>query len=366
MKQILLALLTLLCCKHPLWAQDSSFVISGDMEKIRSGVLFLSIYENDKTVIDSTKIIAGKFTFRGYVQVPCFASLTLAGRKSDYFTFYVEPAQFIITGRGDSLNDLAVKNSPVNTDDGLLQRRLTEVHAWEQRNRELFDRAYRNDLRPVMDSLEEVDKLVMQKKRFVVADFVKENPHSLRAAMAILENFRFYTSSSELESLFQLLSPEIKQSPKGREIKSKIAKLKLVSVGKILPDIQQTNSQNKMLPLSSLRGKIVLVHFWASWCGSCRRENVNLKKAYSRFKNKRFTLYGVSYDSTRSDWIQSIQQDKLAWSQVSDLNGWNNSTSDQMSINVLPANFLLDKHGKIIAVNLFGKELQQFLEKLFK
>lgn len=125
----------------------------------------------------------------------------------------------------------------------------------------------------------------------------------------------------------------------------------------IIPDIRQMAPRNHFLSISELRGKVVLVNFWASWCGSCRRNNSNFVKAYHQFKNKGFALYGVSYDSIHSKWIQAIQEGNLNWGQVSDLDEWNNSTSDPMGINVLPANFLLDKHGKIVAVDLFGNEL---------
>jgi peroxiredoxin len=216
----------------------------------------------------------------------------------------------------------------------------------------------------VMDSLDEVDFDVLKAKREVVAQFVKDYPQSIRAAMAIAENYAYYAEAADVEPLYNLLDEKIKTSTKGIEIKKLIAVYSTVAIGNEAPEIAEETTDGKTLNLSSLHGKYVLLDFWASWCGPCRRENPNIVAAYKEFKDKGFTVFGVSYDTKKDKWQKAIADDQLNWYQVSDLKGWKNSTSDQYGIKAIPSNLLLDKDGKIIAKNLFGKKLTDKLAEL--
>jgi peroxiredoxin len=364
MKKILLILSVILFFTSQTNAQDSSFVINGNLEKIKSGTIFLKIYKEGQTFKDSAFIKDGKFKFTGFVSSPYFASLTMPDRKDDYFTFYVEPATMQISGRGDSLKLLAVKGSPVNSDDQLLKQRMKAITNWEATNSKIYEAAYKEKNHKVMDSLDQVDFKILDAKRKVVASFVKENPNSLRGAMAILENYAYYAEASDVEPLYNDLSPEIKNSPKGKEIKNMIDTYAKVAIGKTAPEITQYTPDSSQLSLSSLKGKYVLVDFWASWCGPCRRENPNVVAAYNQFKDKGFTVFGVSYDTKKDRWLKAITDDHLDWNQVSDLQGWQNATSAEYGIKAIPSNVLIDKNGVIIAKNIFGEKLTDKLKEL--
>ena len=219
MKKLVFFSISILFLSYTSHAQDSSFTINGQLVKIKDGTILLNIYETDKTIKDSALINDGNFKFTGFVTAPYFATLTMPVKPNDYYTFYVEPVTMNISGRGDSLKLLTVKGSPINDDDKLLQERMKYVTKWEDVNSKVFEKAYREKNKKVMDSLDEVDNNVLAEKRKVVAEFVKAYPNSLRAAMAIYENYAYYAEASDVQPLYDMLSPQIKNSPKGIEVK---------------------------------------------------------------------------------------------------------------------------------------------------
>ena len=136
--------------------------------------------------------------------------------------------------------------------------------------------------------------------------------------------------------------------------------------GATAPDLNLPNPDGKMVSLSSLRGKYVLLDFWASWCGPCRGENPNVVGAYERFKNKNFTVFSVSLDNNKDAWTKAIKDDGLVWTHVSDLKGWSSAASAAYGVQSIPTNFLIDPNGKIIARNLRGNQLEETLQEILK
>ncbi|MBT8327883.1 MAG: AhpC/TSA family protein [Bacteroidia bacterium] len=134
--------------------------------------------------------------------------------------------------------------------------------------------------------------------------------------------------------------------------------------GALAPEIEMMTPEGEMLALSSLRGKVVLIDFWASWCGPCRKENPHVKAIYEKYKDKGFEIYGVSFDKDRNQWLGAIQKDGLTWKHVSDLQGWNCAAKVPYQVSSIPQTFLLDEEGRIIKSGLRSKQLEPLLEQL--
>jgi peroxiredoxin len=137
-------------------------------------------------------------------------------------------------------------------------------------------------------------------------------------------------------------------------------------VGNFAPDFTMNDTEGKPISLSQYKGQYILVDFWASWCGPCRGENPNVVAAYKKYKNKNFTVLGVSLDEDKDAWVKAIQKDGLTWKHISDLKGWQSAVVPVYGIEGIPYNVLLDPEGKILATELREKDLDAFLSKTLK
>lgn len=158
-----------------------------------------------------------------------------------------------------------------------------------------------------------------------------------------------------------------KKFPNERNVKmfhSVVASMLSTAIGQPAPEIALESPEGNEIALSSFKGKVVLIDFWASWCGPCRKEMPNVVKAYAKFKNKGFEIFGVSLDQDKSRWVDAIQKDGITWPQVSDLKQWQSSVVRQYNIQGIPYTVLLDREGKILAKNLRGEELEKKLAEV--
>ena len=206
---------------------------------------------------------------------------------------------------------------------------------------------------------------MLDNMKFFTKNFVKEHNESVVAAYITLVQLATQIEGAELDSIAAKFPAEISNSEYVIKVKEIADAIKKTAIGAVAPDFTMNDPAGKPVQLSSLRGKVVMIDFWASWCAPCRQENPNVVKLYQKYNAKGFEIIGVSLDRTREEWVKAIEDDQLSWVHVSDLQFWQNSAARLYSVNSIPQTYLLDKEGKIIAKGLRSEQLAAKLAELF-
>ncbi len=327
-------------------ATDGGFLISGEVTGYIDGTIVDLLNGNSGVPEATTKLTGGKFTLTGKVPFPDYKLISFNSQQP-YIVLFLDNSTIKLTAKKDALDQSVLKGSPAN-DEFVTFNNLTKPYQKLFAQEGAFDEA------------------TIKAAATVTEKFVRQYPNSYVSPLAIYRNNQVTTDNALMEELYGILAPGVKTSPIGSYIAKQIEEAKRNPVGKELPDFSQPDTSGKAIALSSLKGKYVLVDFWASWCGPCRQENPNVVSAYHKYKDKNFTVLGVSLDKTKQPWIEAINADQLTWTHISDLKGWNNSVAQQFQIYSIPQNFLLDPTGKVIGKNLRGAALEQKLQAVLK
>jgi peroxiredoxin len=328
------------------------------------GVLLLEQRDGNRFVVkDSATIVDGKAVLKGSVEIPEMYFLSVEGLNQRGLIF-VENVKMTVTGNVDSLRFLTIKGSPVN--DEYLSIK-TELDADSERGMARYQEyqlAAQQGNPDAAKIMEEVRAIFDQQEAKMVT-FIQNNPKSW-VNPVLLEQVQQGREPDELEQLIAGLDPVIQEVASVKAIMERVNKLKNVAVGKTAPDFEQNDPEGVPMKLSDVYAKnaYTLIDFWAAWCGPCRMENPNIVAVYNDYKDKGFGVFGVSLDRSREDWLKAIEDDKLAWPHVSDLKYWQNEAAALYSVNSIPASFLVDREGRIVAKNLREQALRDKIAEL--
>ena len=340
-------------------------VLQGKVENpVASGHIILEEIQNNNVVPIDTFSLGQDNTFKESVVVkePGFFRLNLFGKQ--YVTLILNKQDVKIQADLNSGEPAKVEGSRdtdyVQRINEVVQGSAEKVRALEQAFVEA--RNEQNEVR--MKELQEEYLQLEEQKR----EEVKKALRGMESSIAHVYGVSYLDQEADFPFLDSLSTRLIKDLPNSRYVKDfaqGVNSMRSTVVGQVAPEISLPNPQGETKKLSDLRGNVVLIDFWAAWCGPCRRENPNVVKMYNKYHDKGFEIFGVSLDRNKEDWVKAIEKDGLVWTQVSDLSYFNSEAARTYNINAIPATILLDKEGRIIARNLRGESLEAKLAEIF-
>lgn len=362
---------------------NRNYTIEGTLHQVRESKVFLLKQYRSGQEADSAVLVNGRFRFEGILKDDIVAAMftmhvpvteaqlaenPFAGMSSRHF--YLSPGKLVVSG--NRLEDIMFAGTAEADDFMRLEGILGPINATLSR----IGSQYRlisamNEFPGKQDSLAAysvASEKLADKYREAEKLFIKDHPASL-LSMAMFRSMTEVVDTKdaeEMEVLLTGLSPLLRNREDMRAIRKRLLVLSRLVPGKPALEFSMPDSAGNSVTLSSYRGKYVLVEFWASWCGPCRSQTPYLMKSYATFKGRNFDILGISLDDNRQKWLKAIHEDKLPWTQVSELKGHSSKIVSKYAVTGIPLNFLIDPNGIIVATNLRNDGLYAKLAELLK
>ncbi|CAN5402775.1 TlpA disulfide reductase family protein [soil metagenome] len=370
-KQVLLGLFitsTLFSCSQRKSSGSEvkdSIIISGRVNYPQDGFIVLEeIGENKPNIIDSVRLNAdSSFVLEVRNTEPGFYRLNFFNKQFVNLILNKEDIDLQVDGHNQNGN--AQVNGSTDTEhfnriNSLMQSFQAKVTPLQNE----YVQARNTNNEGKMQEIENQFIAYQAENTRKIKAEIREMKHSIASLYAVNylnaeEEFPF------LDSLASEMKIKMPNSKYAKKFVEQVNNMRSLSIGQVAPEINLPDPEGNEVKLSSLRGKYVLIDFWAAWCKPCRMENPNVVKLYNKYNDQGFEVFGVSLDRKKEDWVEAIKKDGLNWTQVSDLEYFNSKAASLYQINAIPATYLLDKDGKIIGKNLRGKALEDKLKEIF-
>ena len=363
MKTILTIFLFALILVSCSTSKPDGFQVTAEVTNGDSLIVMLDGREQGEWInIDSAVVVDGSFTLNGMMDEPRMVYLKfIDGDEMNYTTLFLENSDIAIKGDLLDVDALDINGSSTHDMYDVFSEGLKVVTEPYDTLYDLLDLA-ENDA--TKDSLDKLIKKIESDEEAYVISYINNNAASPVASYAALRSLAYYMEYDELKPVVDAIKAEQEDSKYLDNLNETLAKLQNLAIGSVAPDFTEKDLNGDDFVLSSLKGKIVLVDFWASWCGPCRRENPNVVAMYEELGGEEFEIVGVSLDKKEENWLKGIEEDDLTWIHVSDLQGWKSGVADLYNVKAIPKTYLLDKQGNIVAKNLRGNELKNKIKEL--
>ena len=344
---------------------EPAFNIEGKIDTLDYKMAYLAQYEDgDFVKSDSIAIDSGMFSFTGMVESPNVQYI-LFDDSDERINVFIENSDITITGVNLNRDNLTISGSKIhsqlksfNDEAGKYDERLKAIVDEYYAAKESGDEALVEELGTKYDNEDSL-------KTLFIEGYINENLNSVIAPY-LSSRYMMGKEVEELETLSKSFSDSIRSSQYVVAIDERITIVKNSAIGQPAPAFEMNDKDGNPIALASFKGSYVLVDFWASWCGPCRRENPNVVAAYKKYHDKGFEIFGVSFDTDKEKWLKAVEDDKLTWSHVSDLKGWGNAVGKIYGVRSIPHSILIDKDGIIVAKNLREEELHEKLAEIFE